>query len=126
MTHTHPAASRAFSARRILISGAALALLALVAGALADIRSFDRTRGGYEPPYTGFTGEPIDWSGVETTATGMLRRGWVIDTLADCTSGMITGRIFGLSIPFRPFSERAIIVHRPREACLERGFTPAF
>ncbi|MDN3523556.1 hypothetical protein [Halomonas ramblicola] len=33
---------------------------ALMLGVIADIRSFDETRGGYEPPYTGFTGEPID------------------------------------------------------------------
>lgn len=104
---------------------AALAVI-LLAGILTDVRSFDRTRGGYEPPFEGVTGQPIDWSTVQTTATGMLRRGWVLDFLADCTSGMIHGRILGVTIPFRPFSERAIVVHRPREACIDRGFTPEF
>ena len=118
--------TRHLTPRRATLVLAGLALLALLAGAIADIRSFDRTRGGYEPPFTGVTGEPIDWTTVETTPTGMLRRGWVIDFLADCTSGMITGRILGLEIPFRPFSERAIVVHRPREACEARGFTPRF
>ena len=115
-----------FPSRRALLAMTGAALIAVLAGAAADIGSFDRTRGGYEPPYQGFTGEPIDWSTVETTATGMLRRGWVIDFLADCTTGMMHGRILGLEIPFRPFSQRAIVVHRPREACEDRGFTPEF
>lgn len=118
--------ARSLTPRRMLAAGAALILLAALAGIAADIRSFDRTRGGYTAPYTDFTGTPIDWSGVETTATGMLHRGWVVDFMADCTSGMITGRILGLKIPFRPFSERAIVVHRTREACAERGFAPQF
>ena len=118
--------ARKTTPRRLVAGGAALILLAMLAGIAADIRSFDRTRGGYSAPYTDFTGTPIDWSEVETTATGMLRRGWVIDFAADCTSGMITGRFLGLGIPFRPFSERAIAVHRPREACTERGFSPQF
>lgn len=122
----NPSPARSFTTRRLAGAGAVLILLAALAGVAADIRSFDQTRGGYTAPYTDFTGTPIDWSGVETTATGMLRRGWVIDFLADCTDGMITGRILGLAIPFRPFSERAIVVHRPREACAERGFAPAF
>jgi hypothetical protein len=111
--------------RRTMLALAGLAL-AVLAGVVADVRSFDSTRGGYEPPFEGVTGEPIDWSSVETTATGMLRRGWVVDFVADCTTGMISGRILGLEIPFRPFSERAIVVHRPREACAARGFTPQF
>ena len=112
--------------RRTALGLAAVVLTVPIAGAIADIRNFDRTRGGYDPPYTDFTGEPIDWSRVETTATGLRARGWVIDVMADCTSGMITGRVLGMDIPFRPFSERAIAVHRPREACLARGFTPEF
>ncbi|MFN4099215.1 MAG: hypothetical protein ACK4GT_05515 [Pararhodobacter sp.] len=112
--------------RRLALGLSALGLSLALAGAFADISSFDRTRGGYEAPYEGWTGTPIDWSGVRTTETGMLREGWVIDFLADCTTGMIHGRIAGVEIPFRPFSERAIVVHKPREACLERGFLPEF
>lgn len=112
--------------RRFAVLMAALGLSAILAGAASDIRSFDRTSGGYEPPYEGVIGEPIDWSSVETTETGMLRRGWVIDFLADCTTGMLHGRILGVEIPFRPFSDRAIAVHKPREACVERGFAPEF
>jgi len=93
-----------------------LAFCLLLAGVVADIRGFDRTRGGYEPPFEGLSGEPIDWTTVETTAAGMLRHGWVIDFLADCTTGMISARIAGVVIPFRPFSERAIAVHKPHAA----------
>lgn len=119
----------AITCRRIRRRVAALVGLCVclfLAGIVADIRGFDRTRGGYEPPFEGVTGPPIDWSAVETTATGMLRRGWVIDFLADCTTGMIYGRIAGVIIAFRPFSERAIAVHKPREACIARGFVPEF
>jgi hypothetical protein len=117
---------RALTLRRGALALGALALAAGLAALVADIRDFDRTRGGYEPPFADVTGEPIDWSTVETTPTGMLRRGRVLDFLADCTSGMIAGRILGVEIPFRPFSDRAIAVHRPREACEERGFLPQF
>ena len=44
----------------LAVLGFALSLL-LVVGFVADIRATDRTSGGYEPPYTGYTGEPIDW-----------------------------------------------------------------
>ncbi len=105
---------------------AGLGVTALIIGAAIDICGFDRTRGGYEPPFDDWTGTPIDWSEVTTTPTGMLREGFVIDFLADCTTGMIHGRIAGITIPFRPFSERAIAVHKPREACIARGFSPRF
>lgn len=112
--------------RRIAYGLATLCLGAVLAGAAVDIHGFDRTSGGYEAPFEGVTGEPIDWSTVETSGTGMLRRGWVIDFEADCTTGMMHGRILGVAIPFRPFSERAIVVHKPREACIDRGFSPEF
>jgi hypothetical protein len=65
-------------------SGAAAAALVL-AGLVADIRSFDTTSGGYEPPYRDFTGDPIDWSQTET-----MRRACV-PTLLIC--GMLQRRI---------------------------------
>lgn len=119
-------ASATRTRRRVIFGLTGFCLALFLASAAVDISSFDRTRGGYEPPFEGVTGTPIDWSTVETTQTGMLRRGWVIDFQADCTTGMMHGRILGLSIPFRPFSARAIAVHRPREACIDRGFQPEF
>lgn len=126
MTPPAPHQSPARALRRLLDGGAALGLLTVLAGIAADIRSFDRTRGGYAVPFTNYTGPPINWSEVKSTATGMLRHGRVIDFSADCTSGMISGRILRQTIPFRPFSERAIVVHRPRLASAERGFVPRF
>ncbi len=38
-----------------------LFLALFLGGAIADYKSFDRTKGGYEPPYTEYTGEPINW-----------------------------------------------------------------
>jgi hypothetical protein len=105
-------------------SGAAAALV--LAGLGADIRSFDTTSGGYEPPYEDFTGEPIDWSQTETTEAGMRKPGHVVAFALDCTSGMIRFETLGLRLDFRPVSPRALAVHKPREACAERGFTPAF
>lgn len=103
-----------------------VAALLFVTGVVADLRNFDRTRGGYEPPYTGYTGTPTDWRALDTTATGMSYRGRILNVLIDCTSGMITFEWFGLKIPFRKFSPRALAVHKPREACLQRGFEPGF
>ncbi len=96
------------------------------AAAVADFSVFDQTQGGYEPPYEGWTGTPIDWSIVDVSPTGFARRGRVLDVLVDCTSGEITMDLLGLRIPFRGFSERALIVHKPREACIAAGFVPAF
>jgi hypothetical protein len=101
-------------------------LTAIAAGFVADARSFDRTSGGYAPPYTDFTGDPIDWSQVDTTSAGMVARGYVIDVVINCSSGMMYFEAAGLSVPFRSFSERALVVHKPREVCLARGFSPEF
>ncbi len=104
----------------------AVAVALLAAGVIADFRAFDRTEGGYDPPYTGYTGEPVDWNEGSVTEEGFLREGYVLDVYADCTSGLITFGVLGMKIPFRKFSPRAIAVHKPREACTERGFTPEF
>jgi hypothetical protein len=98
----------------------------LVTGLVLDVSNFDRTRGGYSPPYEGWTGEPIDWSQTDVTAQGMARRGYVTTLLVYCTTGMVEVEVFRQRIPFRPLSERAIVVHRPREACVARGFSPRF
>lgn len=99
---------------------------AIVAGLLADVRSFDRTSGGETPPYTDYQGTPMDWSVLDTTVAGMVARGHVVDVLVDCTSGMMTFQAAGITVPFRVFSERALAIHKPREACRARGFVPAF
>lgn len=101
-------------------------VLLLCIGLIMDFRSFDQTQGGYEPPYTDVTGQPIHWEKLDTTKTGMVHRGHVVDVLIDCRLGMMTFDVFGLEIPWRRFSERAIVVHKPRDACEERGFSPIF
>lgn len=112
--------TRAFSA-----FGAVAAIL-LLAGFVQDVRSFDGTSGGHEPPYTDYTGEPIDWAGLDITGDGMAYRGHVVNVLIDCTSGMMSFELFKLTVPFRAFSARALAVHKPREACQARGFQTAF
>ncbi|MBC8008268.1 MAG: hypothetical protein H7X76_09510 [Prolixibacteraceae bacterium] len=102
------------------------ATLLLVIGLASDLRSFDRTSGGYEPPYKGYTGTPTDWNTMDTTTAGMSYRGRILNVLIDCTTGMITFQWFKLEIPFREFSPRALVVHKPREACAGRGFEPRF
>ena len=98
----------------------------IVVGVVIDLAAFDRTRGGYEPPHTAYTGQPINWDEADVTKTGVVRRGYVLHALFDCTSGMISFEIFGQQIQFRKVSQRGIIVHKPREACMERGFRPEF
>jgi hypothetical protein len=111
--------------RLALAAGVALVAI-FITGFIADLLSFDRTKGGYEPPYSDYTGEPIDWTAVETTPTGMSKSGYVVDVFVDCTSGMMHFALLGIKIPFRKFSPRALVVHKPREACAERGFSPEF
>lgn len=98
----------------------------LVTGAVIDATNFDRTTGGYEAPYTGWSGTPIDWAAGGVTADGFRNDGVVIDTLLDCTTGMISFDVFGVEIPFRVVSERAVAVHKPVEACEAEGFSPDF
>lgn len=112
--------------KRALTTLTVLPIALIVAGIVADVRSFDRTNGGHEPPYTDYTGEPTDWTTVQTTEMGMRSPGYVVDVHANCTSGMIHFEVFGISVPFRKFSSRALVVHQPRQACIERGFTPRF
>lgn len=102
--------------------------LALVVGLAVDVASIDRTSGGYDPPYTDYTGEPIDWDAeTYTTQTGVVSTGHVIDVHTDCTTGMISFEVLGaVTVDYRELSDRAIAVHGPREACIERGFDPQF
>ena len=104
-----------------MVAGFALigfvSVLLLCIGFIMDFRSFDQTQGGYEPPYTDFTGQPIRWQELDTTTVGMVHRGYVVDVLID---------VFGMEIPWRSFSERALVVHKPRDACEDRGFSPRF
>lgn len=103
-----------------------VSVLLLCIGFIMDFRSFDQTQGGYEPPYTDFTGQPIRWQELDTTTVGMVHRGYVVDVLINCRSGMMTFDVFGMEIPWRSFSERALVVHKPRDACEDRGFSPRF
>lgn len=101
-------------------------LVLLATGIALDIRDFDRTKGGYDPPYEGVTGDPIDWDSLDLTATGLVKRGYIVDTHVNGTTGMISFEIFKLNVDFRPLSERAIAVHNPREVFKRRGFEPEF
>jgi hypothetical protein len=101
-------------------------MVVTLAGAVADLREFDQTRGGYDPPYEGWTGTPIDWSAGAVTSTGYLNPGRVVSTTMDCTTGMLAFVVLGVSVDYRVVSPRAIAVHRPREACADAGFDPQF
>ena len=98
----------------------------ITTGLIHDVSQFDQTRGGYEAPYTGWTGTSIDWSVVDVTPDGFASRGSVVDVLVNCTTGMIEMEVLGLAFPFRGLSERAIAVHHPREACANEGFQVQF
>jgi hypothetical protein len=53
--------------------------IALVVGLILDFRGFDRTKGGYDPPYADFTGSPVDWDKMDITETGLVKRGYVVN-----------------------------------------------
>ena len=101
------------------------AILALALGLFADIRSADSTKGGYEYPFSGWSGKTIDFSAMYQTSDGLYKSGYVIDQFFNCNTGMISWEILGLiKGDFRQFSERAIVVHKPQDECRARGFNP--
>ena len=104
----------------------AVAMMLFVIGFWFDFQDFDRTRGGYEPPFEGVEGEPVNWFALDRTPTGVAKRGRVVNTLVDGKTGMISFEVSGIKVPFRPFSERALAVHKPREAFEALGFDPEF
>lgn len=115
---------------RMLVSvlaalGAAFVVL-FVVGFAFDFRAVDRTQGGYEPPYQGWTGTPTDWSLADVSPTGLVMRGYVSNALINCTTGMLSFQIYGRTLDYRTVSPRALVIHKPREACAERGFSPEF
>ena len=91
-----------------------------------DVMSFDQTKGGYEYPYEGWTGNPVDWDRMDATQTGLVKRGYVLDVHVDGTTGMISFGLLGKKLDWQTFSDRALKVHQPREAFKKRGFTPQF
>ncbi|MED4454098.1 hypothetical protein [Metabacillus fastidiosus] len=50
----------------------------------------------------------------------------MLDFHLNCTTGMISIQLFRQNLNYRIVSERAIKVHKPREACETRGFTTTF
>lgn len=57
-------------AARTLAAVGAVSLVGLGVGAAVDISGFDRTSGGYEAPYTGWTGTPTEWEAGDVTPEG--------------------------------------------------------
>ena len=110
----------------LLSSVGALTLLYVVVGFALDVQSFDQTKGGYLEPYTGWTGTPVDWTSLDQTKEGVVKRGHVVDVFVNMTTGMITFGVAGLRYDWRVLSDRALAVHRPREAAVALGFQPQF
>jgi F0F1-type ATP synthase assembly protein I len=99
------------------------AVLGLFVGLVIDIRSVDRTSGGYDYPFADWSGKTIDFSAMYKTDDGLYQRGYVVDQYFNCTTGMISWNILGvMEGEFRRFSERAIVVHKPQDECRARGF----
>jgi len=97
-----------------------------IIGLVIDISSFDQTKGGYNYPYEGWTGKPVDWDSMDITKTGLVKRGYVMDVHVNGTSGMISFSAFGVKRNWQKFSDRALKVHQPKEALIRKGFKPQF
>ena len=50
---------------------------------------------------------------MDRTATGLAKRGYVVNVLVDGTTGMISFEVFKQIIDFRPLSDRALVVPEP-------------
>lgn len=97
-----------------------------IVGAVIDVLTFDQTKGGYEYPYEGWTGNPVDWDRLDITETGLVKRGYSLDVFVHGESGMISFGFLGMKFDWQTFSERALKVHQPREALIRKGFEPKF
>ena len=97
-----------------------------IVGLTIDITTFDQTKGGYEYPYENWTGKSIDWEAMDITKTGLVKRGYVLDVLVNGTTGMISFKILGIKKDWQSFSNRALVVHKPKAALIEKGFSPKF
>ncbi|MEP2935182.1 MAG: hypothetical protein ABJM06_05665 [Gilvibacter sp.] len=95
-------------------------------GLVVDIKTFDRTKGGYDYPYENWSGTPVDWDLMDITKTGLVKRGYVLDVHINGTTGMISFGALGLKWDWQRFSKRALKVHKPKEALIRKGFTPKF
>jgi hypothetical protein len=102
------------------------AVILLSVALYLDIQKMDKTDGGYDFPYEGVTGETLDWDSMDLTSTGLVRRGHVLNFIVNGTTGMISLEFLGFTFQARKLSERAIVVHKPREAFIKRGFNPEF
>lgn len=92
-------------------------------GLAQGVAGADETTGGYEYPFTGWTGTPTDYGSWHGTPEGLAWPGGVADQLLNCTTGQLVIRTLGfVDVNFRPFSDRAKVVHQPQMACRERGF----
>lgn len=125
-----PRRKRLDLARRVIRGGLAIigavAILGGSIGVIFDYQDFDRTSGGYDAPYTDWTGTPIDWNAGAVTSDGFYKPGRVIDVSLNCTSGMVTFHAFGFAQDWRKVSPRAIAIHQPRQACEAADFEPQF
>jgi hypothetical protein len=109
----------------ILSTVGLITILMLGIGLIKDIRNADNTQGGYDYPFAGWSGKTIDFSAMYQTKDGLFKSGYVIDQFFNCTTGMIGWQILGfIKGEFRPFSERAIVIHKPQVECRVRGFNP--
>ncbi|GAJ98435.1 hypothetical protein [Geomicrobium sp. JCM 19055] len=78
----------------LLATIGAFAILLFISGLILDLRSFDETKGGYEPPFENFTGEPINFDELDQSAEGIVGRGYTVNILLNCTTGMVTFEFF--------------------------------
>lgn len=108
--------------RRLLTLTSVAVFVCLLGALVVDAGNLDRTRGGYEPPYTGYTGEPQRVEEVAFTPQGGVVRGRVLDSLVNCETGVWRFEVLGLGFDYRGVSERALVVHRPQVLCRQHGF----
>lgn len=114
------------NAARVFIIIGFFTILLMGIGLVLDYRAIDPTQGGYTPPYENYTGNPIDWNQLDTTQEGMVYRGFVLDILINCRTGMVSFETYRYRINWRKLSPRALAVHEPQTACRQRGFSPKF
>jgi len=97
-----------------------------VVNTASEVSTIDQTSGGYEYPFEGWSGTPIDYNAWYATSDGLFSDGRAADLHINCTTGRLTISVLStIDVPFRDFSDRAKVVHQPQMTCRERGFDTA-
>lgn len=68
----------------------------------------------------------LDFNKLDLTTTGLVKRGYLLDTHLNCTNGYAGLSVFNLPIYYKPVAESTRTSLKLAKACKDRNFKPEF